>query len=222
MITDYQIIIRLLLAFALGGIIGFEREIHGRVAGLRTHILVCIGACLIMLTSMNIFEIYKGQAQVDPARIAAGVITGIGFLGAGTIIRFKASVRGLTTAASLWVAAAIGLAVGSGFYTGAYTTTGLALASLLLLSKVERRIIKRAWFRVLEVTTSGESEQLKKIRNILSDYSIEIKDMEIKKHPEKEGCVILEVDSKLFTDKFDDQIILNIVKIDGVKSCRWR
>lgn len=137
MLTDTQIVLRLFLATALGGIIGFEREKHNkRMAGFRTHILVSIGSALIMLISIYIFEIYAGKAPVDPARIAAGVVTGIGFLGAGTIIRSGESVRGLTTAASLWTVSGIGLAVGCGFYTAGCATSIIAFATLYLLRKI--------------------------------------------------------------------------------------
>ncbi|MDD2680253.1 MAG: MgtC/SapB family protein [Candidatus Omnitrophica bacterium] len=101
MLTDSQIISRLVVTAILSGFIGFERQVHKRTAGLRTHILVALGSCLIMLTSLYVFDIYKEITKLDPARIAAGVITGIGFLGAGTIIREREGVRGLTTAASL-------------------------------------------------------------------------------------------------------------------------
>ncbi len=142
MVGDIEIIKRLVIAAILSGLIGLERETHGRGAGFRTHILVCLGSTLIMLTSIHIFEIYKGVASVDPSRIAAQVVSGIGFLGAGTILRFRASVRGLTTAASLWAVAGIGLAVGNGFYVGAYATTALILITLFFLSKVESIIRK--------------------------------------------------------------------------------
>jgi len=137
MITDTQVVWRLFLSAALGGIIGFEREKHSkRVAGFRTHILVSMGSSLIMLISMYIFEIYAGKAPVDPARIAAGVVTGIGFLGAGTIIRSGESVKGLTTAASLWTVSGIGLAVGCGFYIAGWATAIIALVTLYLLRKI--------------------------------------------------------------------------------------
>ena len=110
--TDLEMVTRLLLTLVLSGLIGLERQVHRRDAGLRTHILVALGSCLIMLTSLYVFDIYKDQVALDPVRIAAGVVTGIGFLGAGTIIRESDGVRGLTTAASLWVVAGIGLAVG--------------------------------------------------------------------------------------------------------------
>ena len=137
MLSDLQVVLRLFLAAALGGIIGFEREKHNRgMAGFRTHILVSIGSSLIMLVSIYIFEIYAGKAPVDPARIAAGVVTGIGFLGAGTIIRSGESVKGLTTAASLWTVSGIGLAVGCGFYIAACATAVIAFAALYFLRKI--------------------------------------------------------------------------------------
>lgn len=137
MIGDGQIVLRLLIGAVLGGMVGFERERHNkRIAGFRTHILVCVGSTLIMLTSMYIFDLYGTRAPVDPARIAAGVITGIGFLGAGTIIRSSVSVTGLTTAASLWTVSGIGLAVGCGFYTAAYAATIIVMAALYLLRKI--------------------------------------------------------------------------------------
>lgn len=137
MLTDTQVVLRLFLAAILGGVIGFERQKHNkRIAGLRTHILVCIGSALIMLVSIYVYESYLNKVSVDPSRIAAGVVTGIGFLGAGTIIRSGESVQGLTTAASLWTVAGIGLAVGTGFYIAGYTTTIIALATLYLLRKI--------------------------------------------------------------------------------------
>ncbi|MCX5710380.1 MAG: MgtC/SapB family protein [Candidatus Omnitrophica bacterium] len=143
MLTDGQIIWRLLLSVILSGLVGLERQMHRRNAGLRTHILVSLGSCLIMLTSLHVFDIYKGIASLDPSRIAAGVITGIGFLGAGTIIRDREGVRGLTTAASLWVVAAIGLAVGCGFNRAAVFATLLTLIVLLILRYFEDSLLKQ-------------------------------------------------------------------------------
>lgn len=137
MLSDNQIILRLVLTAILSGLIGFERQMHKRMAGLRTHILVALGSCLIMLTSIYVFDIYKAVANPDPGRIAAGVITGIGFLGAGTIIRERERVRGLTTAASLWVVAGIGLACGCGFINAAVYTAVLGLIVLFFLRHFE-------------------------------------------------------------------------------------
>ncbi len=142
MISDSEVIVRLVLALVLSGLVGLEREVSGRAAGFRTHILVCIGSTLIMLTSLHLFFYFHGMGvNVDPGRFAAQVVSGIGFLGAGTIIHIRDSVRGLTTAASLWVAAGIGLAVGSGFYVGALGATVLVLVVLFLLSHLERGVV---------------------------------------------------------------------------------
>ncbi len=139
---DKQIITRLVLALVLSGAIGLEREVKRKNAGLRTHILVCLGSCLMMLTSLYIFDIYMIQTEFDPMRLAAGVITGIGFLGAGAIIRYGEAVRGLTTAATIWIVAGVGIALGCGFYKGALYTTGLTLFALFILSWLERSVTK--------------------------------------------------------------------------------
>lgn len=138
MISDQEVIVRLLLATLLSGLVGLEREVSGRAAGFRTHILVCVGSTLIMLTGIYLLEEMKGVVQVDPARMAGQVVSGIGFLGAGTIIQFRDSVRGLTTAASLWTSAGIGLAIGAGFYVGALAATAIVLVVLLMLSRLEQ------------------------------------------------------------------------------------
>ena len=144
MLTDAQIITRLVLTVALSGLIGLERQVHKRTAGLRTHILVALGSCLIMLTSLYVFDIYKDIVNLDPARIAAGVITGIGFLGAGTIIHEREGVRGLTTAASLWIVAGLGLACGCGFLNASIYTTILALIVLFFLRYAESLIFNNS------------------------------------------------------------------------------
>jgi putative Mg2+ transporter-C (MgtC) family protein len=131
------------MAIILGGLLGLEREFRHRGAGFRTHILVCLGSTLIMLTSLYVFDIYKDIATIDPSRIAASVVTGIGFLCAGTILRYGASVRGLTTAASLWIAAGIGLALGCGFFIGAIVAALLAIFALYALRNIDRKLYER-------------------------------------------------------------------------------
>lgn len=133
--SDSVILFRLLLAALLGGLIGLEREAAGRAAGLRTHTLVSVGSALIMMTSIYLFEAYRGAASADPARLAAQVVSGIGFLGAGTIIRSGLNITGLTTAASLWVVSAVGLSVGCGFWRAAAFTTALVLIGLIIFGK---------------------------------------------------------------------------------------
>ncbi|MBI2549558.1 MgtC/SapB family protein [Candidatus Woesearchaeota archaeon] len=123
MLTNQDVVIRLLMAMAASALIGYEREKTKHAAGLRTHMLVCIGSTLITLTSLEMFP-------NDPARVAAGIVTGIGFLGAGTIFRDKNNVRGLTTAASIWAVAGVGLALGTGAY---FIAVAAAIAMLLTL-----------------------------------------------------------------------------------------
>ncbi|MDP1853845.1 MAG: MgtC/SapB family protein [Candidatus Omnitrophota bacterium] len=142
MLSQSDVLLRLLTSVVLGGLIGLEREIQRRVAGLRTHILVCLGSTLIMLTSIYIFDIYKAIGNLDPGRIAAGVVTGIGFIGAGAIIKDNEGIKGLTTAASIWIVSAIGLCIGCGFLYAGYVTTILVLMVLLILRRVEHLITK--------------------------------------------------------------------------------
>ncbi|MFH1655949.1 MAG: MgtC/SapB family protein [Candidatus Omnitrophota bacterium] len=138
-----DVTIRLVLSVLLSGLIGLEREIKQHGAGLRTHILVCLGSTLIMLTSLYVFDIYKDIVNLDPARIASGIITGIGFLCAGTIIRYGGTVKGLTTAASLWVTAAVGMAIGCGFYKAAIITTLIVFVVLTMFSEFAKKIKKK-------------------------------------------------------------------------------
>ena len=193
---------------------------HGRLAGFRTHILVGVGSALMMLTSMYIFDIYRGHAAVDPGRIAAQVVSGIGFLGAGTIIRFKASVRGLTTAASLWTVAGLGLAVGAGMYAPAAFTTLLVLAALFFLNRVERVMIRRDWYKTLEIDTKADASQLQEIRALLSEYDVEIKDFDVKKSLSPDGLII-KISVKLLTNEYDNEIISKIRELGGVRKAGW-
>jgi putative Mg2+ transporter-C (MgtC) family protein len=152
-------IVRLLLAAACGGLIGFEREVRGRQAGFRTNVLVCVGCATVMVVSLRMAYVAwpaheHVEVRVDPARIAYGVMAGIGFLGAGAIVRYRATVRGLTTAAGIWTVAAVGLAAGLGLYLFAIAATVLAVIVLWGLDFVERMmprthyravVIRRLW-----------------------------------------------------------------------------
>ena len=151
------ILLRLLLSTVMAAAIGIEREIHRRAAGLRTHILVSLGSTLFMMTSISVAMSYGVAGDADPSRIAAGVVTGIGFLGAGAIIRYGSSIKGLTTAASIWVVAAIGLAVGAGVYWAAAITTALSVA-VLVLSRLEERMELKKWGKARE--EHGEADDI--------------------------------------------------------------
>ncbi|MCL2231086.1 MAG: MgtC/SapB family protein [Treponema sp.] len=136
-LTEFDIIIRLSLAFAAGFIIGIERSSRRQVAGLRTHILITLGACCLMMLSLWLPQQMGGG---DPGRIAAQVVAGMGFLGAGAIIKLGNNIRGLTTAASLWLMAAVGLTIGAGMFLTAAVVVGFALITLIVLHLIERKI----------------------------------------------------------------------------------
>lgn len=170
---------RLLLAAVLAGLIGWEREAQHRPAGLRTHMLVAIGSALLMIVSQSIFLQYYTVGRVDPGRIAAQVVSGIGFLGAGTILREGPTIRGLTTAASLWVAAAIGLAVGAGLMTGALVTTVVTLVALRLLPRVEAKMQRRGRQQWLRLHVYDQPGRLGQIGAVLGAEQVNISQIEI-------------------------------------------
>ncbi|MFC5701889.1 MgtC/SapB family protein [Cohnella faecalis] len=178
-IDNVHILIRLLLAVILGGAIGFEREHHNHPAGFRTHILVCMGSTLIMMLSVYGFAEFVGEANVriDPARLATAVITGVGFLGAGTILFTGKSITGLTTAASLWVVAAIGLAVGAGFNFAAIAASVIVLINLWVFNKIEQRFLKRRKTRVLIIQASTRDQLLDQVCDQLTNKAIITRDM---------------------------------------------
>ncbi|PYI51666.1 MgtC/SapB family protein [Paenibacillus flagellatus] len=186
---------RLVLALLLGGLIGLEREQHNHPAGFRTHILVCLGACLIMLLSVYGFGEFANEPSVrlDPARLAAQVITGIGFLGAGTIVFNGSSISGLTTAASLWVVAAIGLAAGAGFYFAAVVTTLFVLISLWVLNKVEKKWMGGKRAHTVTVEMCDRPGNLASVSSILADKGADIKKVSIRQlsPAEEDGGTVL-------------------------------
>lgn len=148
-----EVALRLGLAAVLGGLIGLERDIHGRAAGLRTHLLVSLGSAVFMVLSVFVARSGQGGSFVaDPGRIAAQVIAGIGFLGAGVIIKERATVRGLTTSACLWLVAGVGMAAGAGYPLVAAVTTVFALVGLVVLKAFER-LYPKDYYRTIEITT---------------------------------------------------------------------
>ena len=177
--ADIQMAGRLCLAALLGGLVGLEREIHSQPAGLRTHMIVSLGSCLIMLVSLQMGAL--NPAHSDPARIAAQVVAGVGFLGAGAIMRSGLSVRGLTTAACLWTVAAVGLSVGCGFWKAAVVTTALTLISLSVFQKVERRFSKGKSFRRFVVHAKDSAVLVSKLEEILRQSGIGIQEVDLQR-----------------------------------------
>jgi len=146
--SNTTMLVRILVAAALGGIVGIERQLKDQPAGFRTHILVSLGACLFTVVGAFGFQSYTGgtdtqRIQADLTRVASQVVVGIGFIGGGTILRHGANVRGLTTAASLWVTAAVGVAVGIGFYFAATTVSVTSVFALAALKPIERKFLDR-------------------------------------------------------------------------------
>ncbi len=179
-ILPYKIIIlKLLLSAFLGGIVGIERDIRGRAAGLRTHILVTVGATLFMLISTEIYNLYISNnsdsiLRIDPARIAAQIITGIGFIGAGAIIHSGIDIRGLTTAGCIWLCAGVGMAIGISYYVPAITATFIALFSLIFLNKIELLYFKDAYVK-LEVILKSSDNILEDFKNFIKKDNFDLR-----------------------------------------------
>jgi putative Mg2+ transporter-C (MgtC) family protein len=176
MIPIEEILIRLLLGALIGGIIGFEREIHGRSAGFRTQLLVCVASVLIMIVSQNYyFHIHSldDTLRIDPARISAGALIGIGFLGAGVIIKSGFAIRGLTTAASIWIVSAIGLAIGGGLYIEGIITAVITIVALILLRGVEKKV-RILRFRTVTISVPLSENAEDEIRALLTDNGFHI------------------------------------------------
>lgn len=177
--SNYEMIFKLALACILGGLIGLERESLNRPAGLRTYTLVCVGSTLAMIVSIDIYLLYHHTVQADPGRIAAQVVSGIGFLGAGTIMREGATVRGLTTAAGLWVVACIGLAVGAGLYVPAIVTTLLILFVLIYFVKFEQVVTGLREYKGIVMLVEDRPGQIGTIGSILGEMGVLIKNIQM-------------------------------------------
>lgn len=213
---DWDYIIRLLFAAVLGGVIGLEREYHAKEAGFRTHVLVAVGSALFMLISQYGFDAFLGVKSVsfDPSRIASQVVTGIGFIGAGTIIFQKKFIRGLTTAAGIWVTGAIGLACGCGMYFIAAVTTAIVILVLSIINY----FFKKLTFRHISIVFScSEQTQIEKILNNLKTDNITIKECSIEK--QSNYIVSLEIRTKRYKyntliseiyDKFSQAEIISL------------
>ena len=187
MLNNQEILIRLILAVAIGGVVGWERETARRPAGFRTHILVSVGSAMIMLCGIYV----AGTVNGDATRMAAQVVSGIGFLGAGTIMREGANVKGLTTAASLWAVACIGLAAGAGFYVGAVGGLVITMITLTSFERVEKKMQGGKFSRAMVfITCTDPSKLIYSISEIASVNNIEMKNTKVK---ESDAANVFEV-----------------------------
>lgn len=229
-----DIIFKLLLAVVIGGIIGYEREYKNMPAGFRTHILVCIGTTLVSLIQLSMAEGAINTViaipelaeviKIDYARLGAQAITGIGFLGAGTIIHSKGAIRGLTTAASLWVVGTLGLAIGMGYYTISILGATFTGITLVTLKKFQKRFITRAGESVLEIKSIEQQETMKYIYRYFNTNDIKIVELE-------RTCIEHKIKDEINSDTLKytismpkyieiNEIINNLIINDNIKSVR--
>lgn len=206
-----EFIFRVFVAALLGGMIGFEREYRAKEAGLRTHFLVAMGSALFMIVSQYGFNAVLGTSiTLDPSRVAAQVVSGIGFIGAGTIIFQKHVIKGLTTAAGLWVTSAIGLACGSGLYLLSVASTLLVLLCLETIFFILMRICSRT----ISVTISTtDREKIKKVVNQLREDCVTMDSYEMKRHGE---LFVVSMELKVKRNNYRNRIIEFMDKFDGV------
>ena len=193
MLPWYEVFLRLFLAAVLGGVVGIERERKEWTAGLRTHMLVCLGSALFMLVSSFGFEDIRGLQGVsfDPSRVAAQVVSGIGFLGAGTILFVKGGevIKGLTTAAGLWTVAGIGLAIGGGMYIAAAITTGLVLIILALIRPYKNKIIRTFSAKSIRLRTAG-GFTMESVNIILKEANLDFSNVTIEHSADKSVDIV--------------------------------
>ncbi|UCF99209.1 MAG: MgtC/SapB family protein [Spirochaetaceae bacterium] len=214
-------VIRLAVACFLGAVIGFERDIHGRAAGLRTNMLVSMGAALFMLISAAVAESYSGGPEstglrVDPSRIAAQIVTGIGFLGAGAIIKEGFNIRGLTTAACLWVSAGVGMAAGAGLFEMAILVTLIGVFTLVVVNRFEKIYAKDS-YRVLEITVPNDAD-ISRLINVVKRRHLKILFLDFDRNYQT-NLMVITFTIRLFHRGVTDKLSHAIVK--DVESCGY-
>lgn len=176
-ITNHDIIMRLLIALIVGGLTGLERERSHQFAGFRTHILVSVGSCITSITSLSLFFQYSSYSNIDPARLSAQVLSGVGFLGAGAILKTSNGIRGLTTAAGIWATACIGIAVGYGYYILAISAWLFVMITLYILKNIDKMIFKKKQ-TIFNIKTDN-IEIISSIYEMFQRSQISVKNIEI-------------------------------------------
>ncbi len=188
-ITLESAVFKLLLSLVLGGIVGIERKRKGQMAGVRTFALICMGSTLAMIVSAYIPIIYNLKVG-DPARVAAQVVSGVGFLGAGAILQNKGSIRGLTTAAGIWIVAALGLAIGVGLYLIAIITTAFILFTLVSLERYEHQVMSERSAKSIQIVTKSLKVNTAEMKQTFSHYNIIVHDVLLDYNYENQTAVI--------------------------------
>jgi putative Mg2+ transporter-C (MgtC) family protein len=224
--TELDLSLRLLLAAALGGAIGLERELSDQPAGFRTHILVSLGACLFAVLSAYGFGSFVGDevpeaTRFDPSRVAAQIVSGIGFLGAGAIIRYGMTVRGLTTAASLWVVAAIGMAAALAAYTTALVTTGITLLALFGLRGLRTRMVRGLRREHEEfLLEAGPELRLEALIGALADRGIGVQHVRVDEDEQGDTRTV-DLHLKLPPGDGGEAVVELLTRADGVRNVDW-
>lgn len=210
-----DILLRIALSMVLGGVIGFERERDNQPAGLRTHMILVIGACLAMILSINIGVV----SQTDPGRIAAQVISGIGFLGAGAILRFGFNVKGLTTATTLWTMAIVGLVIGAGYYWIAIITTIIMLIVLAALNVIEKNYVRVNVIRNIVIDLQDRKSVLRDLRETIYKLTDKVMSFSVQKNI-KSKRLRLELTARFKNSEKLEHLIEEISKIEGVRALK--
>ncbi len=224
------IVIRTLLAVFIGAVIGREREINNRPAGIRTHALVCLGSAVIAMIQIKVINNAAEAVRINPAmaevltvnsgRIVAQVVSGIGFLGAGTIIINKGSVRGLTTAASLWVVACIGIAIGYGYYEIAIISGVTVPLVLVGMKRVEKKLTKRSHHANLVITFNAEGDYINAVLDYFNEYGIHVKEIKPLKSGDEDDKYKVIIGFMLYCRRFQswEKIIQEVSDFPFVES----
>jgi putative Mg2+ transporter-C (MgtC) family protein len=212
---------RLVLAAVLGGVVGLEREVHGRPAGIRTYLILSLGTALLMVLSEFLLVAYHGKypglgLQGDPGRIAGQAITGIGFLGAGVIIRYKDTIRGLTTAACVWLVCSVGLAVGAGFYVVGVAVTALTILALIGLRVVERHM-RKDWFEELKVSSADLPGQVARMEELILQRGFEVISLGLQRDAEKKELKAT-FQVRVRAVQPQREILQDLLEIEGVRA----
>ncbi len=224
MLSTPELVLRLILSAVAGGAVGVEREANNRPAGLRTHVLVTLGSTLIMIISMYGFDGFGVDGLGgDPARLGAQVVSGIGFLGAGTILRTGNNISGLTTAASIWVCGGIGLAIGNGYYTGGIATTLIVLFTLKGLSASEKYLFK-VKYKELVIFSKERPGLLGDLGKIMGKNNVIIKDIRVMSDQDlsdDEREIVVRFRVKLPSKFFNDRFFTEVMAVRGIHHASW-
>lgn len=215
LITNHDIIMRLLIALIVGGLTGLERERSHQFAGFRTHILVSVGSCITSITSLSLFFQYSSYSNIDPARLSAQVLSGVGFLGAGAILKTSNGIRGLTTAAGIWATACIGIAVGYGYYILAISAWLFVMITLYILKNIDKMIFKKKQ-TIFNIKTDN-IEIISSIYEMFQRSQISVKNIEINSDTNNIKINLLTVhDRRIVLDEVIKELskLKNIISID--------